>query len=187
MEPLFDALKGLLQVSLTSSTAHNIPTMANYSTVPATVVCNASAVSWPTLFGAEIFNLSAKFVRNFSRDVSSQLYYNHPSSAVRGVDFSNITITYTHPDHNDTINVETWLPTTTWNGRLHTVGGGGWVAGRFALSDIAMAGAVGEDYVATTTDAGIGLNYTPEPWALLSHSNVNLYALQDLASVSLND
>jgi len=61
------------------------------------------------------------------------------------------------------------------------------VAGRFALSDIAMAGAVGEGYVATTSDAGIGTNYAPDPWALLSPGNVNLYALQDLASVALND
>lgn len=160
--------------------------MTNHSTVLA-VACNASAIPSPVLFGAEIIELSVNVVRNFSRDVSSQLYYNHPSSAVRNVDFCNITVTYTHPGYNDKINVETWLPTITWNGRLQAVGGGGWVAGRFALSDIGMAGAVGEGYVATTSDAGIGLNYTPDPWALMSPGNVNLYALQDLASVALND
>lgn len=161
--------------------------MANNFTFPAAVACNASAFSPPVLFGAEILNLSAALVRNFSKDVSSELYYNHPSSTVRNVNFCNITITYTHPGQNNTINVETWLPTTSWNGRLQAVGGGGWVAGRFPLSYIATAGAVGEGYVATTTDAGIGLNYAPDSWALVSPGNVNLYALSDLASVALND
>ena len=50
-----------------------------------------------------------------------------------------------------------------------------------------MAGAVGEGYVATTTDAGIGSSFLPDSWALTSPGNVNLYALQDFASVALND
>ncbi|KAJ4350566.1 hypothetical protein N0V95_004615 [Ascochyta clinopodiicola] len=50
-----------------------------------------------------------------------------------------------------------------------------------------MAGAVGEGYVATTSDAGIGLSYVPDPWALTSPGNINFYALQDFASVALND
>lgn len=183
----YDSLKGVLQVSLSFSRTRDLSIMANYSIFPAAVACNASAVPWPALFGADVVSLTADLVRNFSRDVSSELYYNHPSSTVRSMDFCNITVTYTHPSHNDTINIETWLPTTTWNGRLQAVGGGGWVAGRFVLSDVAMAGAVGEGYVATTSDAGVGLNSAPDPWALVSPGNVNLYALQDLASVALND
>jgi hypothetical protein len=50
-----------------------------------------------------------------------------------------------------------------------------------------MGGALGEGYVASTTDAGLGSSYTPDPWALNSPGNVDLYALQNLASVSLND
>lgn len=174
------------EAAISSSHYQNIIEMSNYP-ITSALACNASAISKPVLFGADIINISANLVHNFSRDVSDQLYYNHPSSIVRNLDFCNLTITYTHPGHNDTINVETWLPTTTWNARLQAVGGGGWVAGRFPLSYIAMAGALGEGYVATTTDAGIGLNYSPEPWALLSPGNVDLYALQDLASVALND
>jgi hypothetical protein len=103
LERPFDVIKGLLQVSFTSFITHYVPVMANYSTAPAALACNASALSWPGLFGAEILNLSSELVRNFSRDVSSQLYYTHPSSAVTNVDFCNITITYTHPGQVTTI------------------------------------------------------------------------------------
>ncbi|KAF9700050.1 hypothetical protein EKO04_001573 [Ascochyta lentis] len=163
------ALQKVLQVALSHSDPHKTPSMSNYSTVPVQA-CNTSAIPFPTVFGADIIDLSANLVRNFSRDVYSQLYYNHPSISVRNVDF-----------------LETWLPTKTWNGRLQAIGGGGWVAGRFPLTDVGMAGAIGEGYVATTSDAGIGLSYVPDPWALTSPGNVNLYALQDLASVALND
>lgn len=50
-----------------------------------------------------------------------------------------------------------------------------------------MSGALGEGYVASTTDAGLGLSYVPDPWALNSPGNVDMYALQNLAAVSLND
>lgn len=158
----------------------------NNTAVPLSA-CAASAIPYPTVFGAEILDLSANLVQNFTREVSDQLFYNHPSVSLKGIDYCNVTVTYTHPGQDDTINVETWLPMNSWNGRLQAVGGGGYVAGRFALSYTAMAGALGEGYVATTTDGGIGLSYVPDPWALNSPGNVDLYALQNLASVSLND
>jgi hypothetical protein len=182
----FGAVQNGLQAVLSSSTSDNALNMSNFSTVPV-LACNTSAVPYPAVFGVEIIELSANLVQNFSNNAYSQLYYNHPSVSVRNVDFCNITVTYTHPGHNDKINVETWLPMKTWNGRLQAIGGGGWVAGRFPLTDIGMAGAVGEGYVATTSDSGIGSSYSPDPWALTSPGNVNLYALQDFASVALND
>ncbi|UPX15542.1 uncharacterized protein EKO05_0005986 [Ascochyta rabiei] len=136
--------------------------MSTYSTAPV-LACNASVIPFPALC------------------------YNHPSTTVRNIDFCNITITYTHPGHHDTIKVEAWLPTKTWNGRLQAAGGGGWVAGRFPLTDIGVAGAVGESYIATTSDAGIGLSYVLDPWALTSPGNINLYDLQDSAFVALNN
>jgi hypothetical protein len=158
----------------------------NVSSIPASA-CVTSAIAYPSVFGAEILNLSANLVQNFSEEVSDQVYYNHPSVSVRNIDYCNITVTYTHPGQNDKVNVETWLPLKNWNRRLQATGGGGWVAGRFYLSYTAMAGALGNGYVATTTDGGIGMSQTPDPWALNSPGNVDLYALQDLASVSLND
>ena len=158
----------------------------NASTIPFSA-CAASAIPYPTVFGAEILGLTANLVQNYSTEVPSELYYNNPSISVKAIDYCNVTVTYTHPCQDDTISVETWLPMKDWNGRLQAVGGGGWVAGRFFLSYKAMAGALGQGYVATTTDAGIGQDNFPDEWALNSPGNVDLYALQNLASVSLND
>jgi len=158
----------------------------NVSSIPASA-CATSAIAYPAAFGTEILNLSANLVQNYSEEVSDQLYYNHPSVSVKNVDYCNVTVTYTHPGQNDTINVETWLPMENWNGRLQAVGGGGYVTGRFYLTYVAMAGALGNGYVATTTDAGIGTDSVPDAWALNSPGNVDLYALQNAGSVSLKD
>jgi hypothetical protein len=50
-----------------------------------------------------------------------------------------------------------------------------------------MDDALGEGYVTTTTDGGLGTATSPDLWALNSPGNVDLYALQNLASRSLND
>ncbi|KAH7121807.1 Tannase/feruloyl esterase [Dactylonectria estremocensis] len=154
--------------------------------------CAASAIPTPTLFGAEILSLSASLVSNYSGTAPEGYNYNHPTIRAEGVDFCNVTITYTHPGQNDTLNVENWLPLSTWNGRIQSVGGGGWVAGRFPLSYMGMTGAIGDGYVASSTDAGLLDDhnqpaYVPDGWALVSEGNVNMYNLQNLASVSLND
>ncbi|KAH8657771.1 Tannase/feruloyl esterase [Xylariales sp. PMI_506] len=155
-------------------------------TIPASS-CVASAIPIPTVFGAEILDVAATLVLNYSGSVSDQYYYNHPSTTFSSIDFCNITVTYTHPGENDTIYVESWLPMNTWNGRLQAVGGGGYVAGRFFLSYTAMAGALADGYATTTTDGGVGSAMTPDSWALASDGNVDLYTLQDFSSVSLND
>jgi hypothetical protein len=158
----------------------------NVSVISASA-CAASAIAFPTAFGTEIMNLSANLVQHYSEEVSDQYYYSHPSIGVKNLDYCNVTVTYTHPGQNDTINVETWLPMKDWNGRLQAVGGGGYVIDRFFISYTAMAGAVGNGYVATTTDAGIGTESVPDSSALNSAGNVDLYALQNAGSVSLMD
>lgn len=157
--------------------------MQSYTT--ALSACNASSIPDPIVFGANVLDLTASLVQNYTGafDPITQSY----STAALNIDFCNVTVTYTHEGQNDTINVETWLPIDGWNGRLQAVGGGGWRAGRFSVPYLAMDGALGEGYVSTTTDGGLGAALSPDPWALNSPGNVNLYALQNLASKTLND
>ncbi|KAH8587947.1 Tannase/feruloyl esterase [Bisporella sp. PMI_857] len=77
--------------------------------------------------------------------------------------FCNVTATYTHPGQNDTVRVQVWMP-TQWNGRMMGHEGSGEIAGLFDIG-----------FGATTAAAQV------------SPGNVNLYLLQNLASVSLED
>ena len=140
------------------------------------------------LFGAEILSVESALVTNYTASSPSAYRYTQPSTEAHGIDFCNVTVSYTHPGQDDNIIVEAWLPSTeNWNERLQAVGGGGWVAGRFFLSYGAMNGAIADGYVTITTDAGLGAAEDATPWAQVSDGNVNLYNLQNLASVSLND
>lgn len=151
--------------------------------------CSPDALTSPQLFGGHIISLEANLVENYNATAYSLLYYGHPTVTVENLDFCNVTVTYTHPGQNDTIHVETWLPIDNYNGRLQSVGGGGWIAGRYPPSYTAMAGAVGEGYVTSTTDAGLSMraDFQPDNWALASEGNPNLYLLNDFGSVSLHD
>ncbi|KAI8175185.1 hypothetical protein K4K51_007763 [Colletotrichum sp. SAR 10_75] len=163
----------------------------SYPVVPVSACADAN-IPIPSLYGAEILSLTAVPVLNYTQTASQDYNYNHPTIKAEGVDFCNITITYTHPGQDDSLGVETWLPLSTWNGRIQSVGGGGWIAGRFFLSYQAMTGAVAEGYVASSIDAGLRdksgqVAYTPDDWAMVSEGNVNLYNLQNFGSVALHD
>ncbi|EYE90414.1 uncharacterized protein EURHEDRAFT_519193 [Aspergillus ruber CBS 135680] len=132
----------------------------HFSTIP-TTACAPSAIDTLSIFGAEILSLSASPITNFSFDVFGAFNYNHGEISVTNASFCNITVTYIHPRQND------------------------FITGRFALSPFFMAGAIGEGYAATTTDAGLA--ESPRTWALKGDENVDLYALQDLGSKFLYD
>ncbi|KAI5468019.1 Tannase/feruloyl esterase [Mariannaea sp. PMI_226] len=161
--------------------------LPQYPLAISSVACSTSTFTKPNLYGAEILSITATTVSNFTRSVPEEWAFHHPATSVQNASFCNVTVSYTHPGQNDLIYVETWLPSHGWNERLQAVGGGGWVAGRFMLSEVLMTVAIGEGYATVTTDAGLGNSSMPKDWALLSPGNVNLYALQNLASVSLND
>ncbi|CAI4219746.1 unnamed protein product [Parascedosporium putredinis] len=110
-----------------------------------------------TLFGAEVLAVSANLVTSHSASVSSDVRFTQPSIEVQDATFCN------------------------------AVGGGGWVAGRSEPFYGAMSGAVGDGYATMATDAGLGTAQDASAWALLSPGNVDLYTLQNLASVSLED
>ncbi|KAF5593550.1 tannase [Fusarium subglutinans] len=136
-----------------------------------------------------LIDFAVNLVENYNFEAKLFLYYGHPTTAAEDVNFCNVTVTYTHPGQNDTVRVETWLPMDNFNGRLQSVGGGGWVAGRYPPSYAAMSGAISEGYAASTTDAGLQLqsDYGPDSWALTSEGNPNLSLLQNFASISLGD
>ncbi|KAI1393188.1 Tannase/feruloyl esterase [Hypoxylon trugodes] len=148
--------------------------------------CNAASFN-PSIFGGEILSVEANLVSNYSANAPDAFRYVAPSVQLKNASFCNITVSYTHPGQGDNIIIESWFPVSNWNGRFQAVGGGGWVAGRFAISYGAMVGALADGFATTTTDAGLGAAPDANPWALDSPGNVNLYNLQNLGSVSLND
>ncbi|KAI5925188.1 Tannase/feruloyl esterase [Camillea tinctor] len=140
-----------------------------------------------SLFGAEILQVEASVVTNYSFPIPKGWRYSQPAINVQNATFCNVTVSYTHPGQNDTVVAETWLPVEDWNGRLQSIGGGGWVAGRFVLTYAGMLGALRDGYVTATTDGGVGSDSSPPLWGLNSPGNLNLVALDDLGQTSLND
>lgn len=145
--------------------------------------CSASVLSEFSLFGAEIISISAVQVTDYSTSIAQT--DSHFAENITNLNFCDVSVIYTHPGQNDTINVQVWLPSDNWNGRFIGTGGGGYAAGFFNSS---LGFEVARGYAAASTDAGHDLNaLTAEGWALLSPGNVNMYLLQDFATVSLND
>ncbi|KXH62828.1 hypothetical protein CNYM01_03689 [Colletotrichum nymphaeae SA-01] len=150
--------------------------------------CASATFGSPVALGASVFAVQANLVENYSFDVPKGWTYSQPALNVENATFCNVTITYTHPEQNDTLNVEAWLPPVEhYNGILQSVGGGGWNPGRFILSYAAMINAVANGYATVTTDAGIPTTSNPIDWLLKSPGSLDTNALQNFGQVSLND
>lgn len=78
------------------------------------------------------------------------------------------------------INIELWLPTTTYNGRFQAVGGGGYAG---AISYAAMAGALRTGYATASTDTGH--RGADGSFALDENGQLNWGLIKDFASRSL--
>ncbi|KXJ86090.1 Tannase/feruloyl esterase [Microdochium bolleyi] len=141
-----------------------------------------------TLAGADILGVSAQVLTNVTELSVGAFHPTAPTIELKNASFCNVTVTYTHAGQGDRINVEAWLPLSNWNHRFQAAGGGGWVAGRFLVTYSNMYGALANGFATSSTDAGLTLgSHFAEPWATLSPGNPNLYNLNNLASVSLND
>ncbi|KAK8038852.1 Tannase/feruloyl esterase [Apiospora rasikravindrae] len=164
--------------------------------LPRLTTCEPESFTFPTLTGAEFLAVEAHVVANYSIPAP-------PGFDATGKDypagtppqtFCNVTVAHTHPGQHDRIHTYVWLPLpppdegsgVQWNGVMLSVGGGGFQTGQWIWSH---AVTVSEGYAAVSTDGGHATeNFgNPATWALASEGNVDLYALQNFASVSLRD
>ncbi|ETS76935.1 hypothetical protein PFICI_10809 [Pestalotiopsis fici W106-1] len=101
------------------------------------------------------------------------------------VDLCRITVKYTHPGQNDTINTYIGLPLdpTNWNSRFVMNGGGVWVAG---TPDVVLE-PVSNGFASTSTDGGHDNSLQVSEWGLTSPGHANIVALKDFASVALEE
>ncbi|KAK2064109.1 tannase-domain-containing protein [Colletotrichum caudatum] len=107
--------------------------------------------------------------------------------------FYNVTVSYTHPGHDDVVSVHVWLPLeevggeAAWNGRFLGLGGGGFVVGD--VDGDAPSAAVHEGYAAAVTDGGHGHDmFLPaDDWALKSPGNLDWPLLVNYGHRSLHE
>lgn len=150
---------------------------------PTTNVCTAAGIQSPELFGAEIISLSAGPVTNYSLPLPQ--LDEHFALNITGLEFCNVSIQYTHPGQNDSINVQVWLPLNHWNERFMGTGGGGYAT---EIGEPSLAYAVSLGYSAVATDGGHPPDsFDPSSWALSSPGNINWALLQDFAAIALDD
>jgi hypothetical protein len=75
------------------------------------IACTSDAILRPEVFGLEILELSATEHLN---ETTVSLFSKPPAPFT--VSYCGVTVTYTHPGWNDTVNVLIWLPLENWNG-----------------------------------------------------------------------
>ena len=153
--------------------------MANLDT------CTPSTFDGISLFGAEIVQLLAEPVTGYDVNATEIDRLTQPAIVADDISFCNVTVSYTHPNQDDHIIIETWMPTAdAWNSRLQSVGGGGLVGGRLPASYATMNGALAEGYIASTTDAGAPVVEPGQEidWALESPGTVKFWNLENFGS-----
>jgi hypothetical protein len=116
--------------------------------------CLSSALAIPSPPNTTITSITASLVLNYTTTSPgpSLANPNHGTMAPKTLDFCNVTVTHTHPGVNDAVLTQIWLPTTTWNGRMQGVGGGGFIAGLYGYMFLAMDAAISEGYVPKYSD-----------------------------------
>lgn len=92
-----------------------------------TLPCRADSIPKPEYFGTSVTNLQAQEVKGWG--AYGMFGWLGAAPPKGSIDFCNVTVTYTHPGLNDTVNVYVWLPLEGWNERFIGVGGGGFAAG----------------------------------------------------------
>lgn len=159
------------------------------ATATSSATCFGVQIKSPELPGGNVLSVSAQHgvlpAPTFSALSNSTDIDSSFTVDTQTFEFCNVTVVYTHPGAGDTITVQVLLPRKGWNKRFLAAGGGGWATGIFEFLFAPLA----KGYAAAGTDGGHARRPYDgaETWAQISPGNVNLYALQNFASVALND
>lgn len=166
---------------------------ASAVTAANSTACNADTFASLTLDNVDIISLDVAALRNqsLSSDSSSGtgvgvgIISAGTGETVTAVDLCKVSIRYTHPGQGDTVNTWVGLPLdpANWNSRFMMTGGGGWTAG----SDSSILSPVASGYTSSSTDGGHNATTTQAQWGLVSEGNTNWPALNDFASVALDE
>lgn len=158
-----------------------------------TAACNADTFAGLTLGNIDILGLDVSPLRNQSLTEGSSgstgvgvgIISASTGEAVSAVDLCKVSVRYTHPGQGDTVNTWVGLPLdpAAWNERFMMTGGGGWTAG----SDSSILAPVASGYTSSSTDGGHNATTTQAQWGLVSEGNTNWPALNDFASVALDE
>lgn len=147
--------------------------------------CTPSTFSIPDILGAELVDTAANEVHNYS---TGSILPGTDVPVTSSINFCNVTVTYTHPGWNDTIDVSLWVPLEDWNGRLLGVGGGGFAA---SFGHVYQTAAVAKGFVAIATDSGHASGQAaatdPSSWAVIRPGNLNLPLIENFASRTLGE
>ncbi|OAA72389.1 Tannase/feruloyl esterase [Cordyceps fumosorosea ARSEF 2679] len=163
--------------------ASTVNSASNSTAFDSNTPCDVSAIE---LLAPQttILNITAKRIDNYP--VPQGPYYDvfvPLSSAPSNVSFCNVTVTYTHPGWDDTIQVFVGLPLQGWNRKFLALGGSGFSTNA-PLDILPVMASFG--YASAATDGGH--LWQDISWALKGNSSlVNYPLLVDMASESLKD
>ncbi|KAK1708822.1 tannase and feruloyl esterase-domain-containing protein [Colletotrichum lupini] len=176
---------GLLGTTLLTLAALTSSTSA--STSPK---CDPSTFTFPSIPGLQHIKTTAVQVHNytsFPNRLSEASLATTSASATGIPPFCNVTVSYTHPGHDDLVNVHVWLPLekSAWIERFMGLGGGGFVVGE--VDGDGPSAAIQEGYVAAVTDGGHLASLPPDVWALRSPGNIDWPLLVNFGYRSLHE
>lgn len=151
--------------------------------------CTSSHFAALSIPGLQLNQIQANVVKGASQNLPAGLYLGHGNTQFTGLDYCNVSVTYSHVGRTEPINVHTYLPVSgDWNGRMMGVGGGGWSAGLLTFVLGTMEAGVNDGYVTVGTDGGHDAeNPDPGNWALNEAGDVNTYLLNTFFFTCLSD
>ncbi|SPJ73998.1 related to tannase precursor [Fusarium torulosum] len=154
----------------------------------ALLLCSPNSFTFPSLPGAELRAITATPIAHFTDYDGRQpeILRIHP----RGVNVCNVTVSYTHPGHDDLVSAQIWLPLETYNHRFVGIGGGGWVAGEKGF-DLASTFA-SQGYATGTTDGGYTHDHRnfmvpADSWLMENNGNLNYPLIVNFAYRAVHD